>query len=96
MRAQITMDPASWHAQVGEMHLNLTPKEFKLLHALMNRPGRVLSRGQLLDAISEDVLDVSERAIDSHMKNLRKKLAQAVPDHELIRSIYGVGFAFEP
>lgn len=95
-RAKITMDPASWRASVGEIHLNLTPKEFKLLHVLMDRPGRVLSRGQLLDAISEDALDVSERAIDSHMKNLRKKLAHAMPDHELIRSIYGVGFAFEP
>jgi len=96
MRAQITMDPASWHAQVGDMHLKLTPKEFKLLQTLMNRPGRVFSRGQLLDAISEDSLDVSERAIDSHMKNLRKKFAQALPNHEPIRSIYGVGFAFEP
>lgn len=40
--------------------------------------------------------EVSERAVDSHMKNLRKKLAQALPDAEPIRSIYGVGFVYEP
>lgn len=93
---KISMDPATWSAQVGNTNLNLTPKEFKLLQALMTRPGRVWSRAQLLDAIGEDTLDVSERAIDSHIKNLRKKLLMALPDCEPIRSIYGVGFAFEP
>ncbi len=91
----ITLDLATLSAQVGNKKLNLTPKEFKLLHALMNRPGRVLSRAQLLDAIGEDMLDVSERAIDSHMKNLRKKLLMVLPKSEPIRSIYGVGFSFE-
>jgi two-component system, OmpR family, response regulator BaeR len=67
-----------------------------LLRVLTARPGRVYSRGQLLDAIYEDALDVSERAVDSHMKNLRKKLALVEPERELIRSIYGVGFVFEP
>lgn len=92
----ITLEPATWTAQVGGKNLNLTPKEFKLLHALMHRRGHVLSRSQLLDAIGEDTLDVSERAIDSHMKNLRKKLVTALPEAESIRSIYGVGFIFEP
>ncbi len=92
---KIAMNLATWTAQVGNKNLKLTPKEFKLLQALMNRPGRVLSRAQLLDAIGEDTLDVSERAIDSHMKNLRKKLLTALPENEAIRSVYGVGFAFE-
>jgi len=76
--------------------LDLTPKEFRLLQALSARPGHVLSRSQLLDQVYSDDLDVSERAVDSHMKNLRKKLAQGLPERELIRSVYGVGFVFEP
>ncbi len=93
---KITLDPTTWSARVGDRPLNLTPREFKLLHTLMDRPGRVLSRARLLDAICEDTLDVSERAIDSHMKNLRKKLLTALPEGEPIRSIYGVGFTFDP
>jgi two-component system response regulator BaeR len=83
-------------ARVAGQRIDLTPKELKLLQALTERPGRVLSRAQLLDLVYKDDLDVSERAVDSHMKNLRRKLAQAAPDRELIRSVYGVGFAFEP
>ena len=67
-----------------------------MMRDLPEAPGRVYSRDQLLDLIYEDDLDVSDRAIDSHMKNLRKKLAQVWPDAEPIRSIYGVGFVFEP
>ena len=92
----IHIDRDTWQASVGGKRLDLTPKEFQLLQTLAAKPGRVFSRGQLLDAIYEDNLEVSERAVDSHMKNLRKKLAQALPDAEPIRSIYGVGFVFEP
>ena len=91
----IELDSDAWLVRIGGKGLELTPKEFKLLQALAAKPGRVFSRGQLLDALYADNLDVSERAIDSHMKNLRKKLAQAIPDREVIRSIYGVGFVFE-
>lgn len=92
----LDIDPAGWQASINGRRLDLTPKEFQLLQVLAAKPGRVFSRGQLLDAIYEDNLDVSERAVNSHMKNLRKKLAQAMPDAEPIRSIYGVGFVFEP
>jgi len=93
--AGLAIDAESWQASVNGKRLDLTPKEFQLLQALAAKPGRVFSRGQLLDAIYDDNLEVSERAVDSHMKNLRKKLAQAMPDAEPIRSIYGVGFVFE-
>lgn len=94
--SSIHIDGATWQASVGGKRLELTPKEFLLLQTLAAKPHHVFSRGQLLDAICEDNLEVSERAVDSHMKNLRKKLAQALPDAEPIRSIYGVGFVFEP
>ncbi|MDD5297326.1 MAG: response regulator [Rhodocyclaceae bacterium] len=98
MRAEsglLEIDLAGHQARLGGQRLDLTRKEFRLLQALVQCPGRVLSRSQLLDHLGED-LDVSERAVDSHMKNLRRKLGETLPDRELIRSIYGVGFVFEP
>ena len=92
----IEIDGDCWQVRVAGQRLDLTPKEFQLLQALVKKPGRVFSRGQLLDSIYEDNFEVSERAVDSHMKNLRKKLAQVLPDAEPIRSIYGVGFVYEP
>ena len=91
----IDIDSTTWQVHIEGKRLELTPKEFKLLQALAAQPGRVFSRGQLLDLIYEDNLDVSERAVDSHMKNLRKKLANALPEREIIHSVYGVGFVFE-
>jgi two-component system response regulator BaeR len=55
----------------------------------------VFARSALLEAAFPDALDVNERAVDGHIKNLRKKLAAASPSHDWIRSIYGVGFVFE-
>lgn len=82
---------AAWHGEA----LELTPTEFAILAALARHPGQVLSRAQLLDAARSDKLDVLDRAIDSHIKNLRRKLAQVTPDLEPIRSIYGVGYRLE-
>ncbi|WP_313952088.1 response regulator [Accumulibacter sp.] len=93
--AALEIDADALQARVAGKSLELTPKEFRLLRALAGKPGRVFSRAQLLDALYDDHLEVSERAIDSHLKNLRKKLVQAFPGEEPIRSIYGVGFAFE-
>ena len=91
----LEIDADARQARLAGKSLDLTPKEFKLLQVLTAKPGRVFSRGQLLDSLYDDNLDVSERAIDSHLKNLRKKLALALPEAEPIRSIYGVGFVFE-
>jgi len=91
----IEIDEASWLIRLQGERLDLTPTEFRLLATLAHRPGRVFSRSQLLDRICEDNLDISERAIDSHLKNLRKKLHQRLPGKELIRTVYGIGFAFE-
>jgi two-component system response regulator BaeR len=76
--------------------LDLTRKEFSLLRALAAQPGRVFSRAQLLDRVYPDALEANERTLDSHVKNLRRKLAARDAEHDWIRSVYGVGFAFEP
>ncbi len=91
----IEIDAEGWQASLMGRNLALTPKEFLLLQALASRPGRVFSRARLLDLIYEDNLDVSERAVDSHMKNLRRKLHRIDPEREIIRSVYGVGFVLE-
>lgn len=91
----LAIDPQAWRASYGGQRIDLTPKEFELLHILAARPGLVFSRAQLLDRLQPDNLEISERAIDSHMKNLRRKLAQVAPARELIRSVYGVGFVYE-
>lgn len=75
--------------------LDLTATEFRLLGALAARPGRVLSREQLLDCLNEHGRLVTDRTVDSHIKNIRRKLSQVVPDRELVVSVYGVGYKAE-
>ncbi len=75
--------------------LPLTQVEFRLLRALLARPGQVLGRARLLDSLHEDMRDVSDRAIDSHIKNLRRKLEQANTGENTIVSVYGVGYRLD-
>jgi two-component system response regulator BaeR len=75
--------------------LPLTPVEYRLLARLLAHPGRVFARAQLLDAMHDTFHDVSDRAIDSHVKNLRRKLDAVEPGVEVIASVYGVGYRFE-
>ncbi len=75
--------------------LPLTPVEFRLLRLLLSRPGQVFARARLLDSVHEDFRDVSDRAIDSHIKNLRRKLELAGAGEAGIASVYGVGYRLE-
>lgn len=81
---------AKWKGQL----LDLTPAEFRLLHTLASVPGRVFPRDQLIDQVYDDHRIVTDRTIDSHIKNLRRKLS-VVSAEELIRSVYGVGYKLE-
>jgi two-component system, OmpR family, response regulator BaeR len=82
---------ATWH----QRDLDLTAVEFKLLQHLAACPGRLFSRGQLMDRIYPDRRIVSDRTIDSHIKKLRRKIAAVDPTIDLIASVYGVGYKFE-
>jgi two-component system response regulator BaeR len=75
--------------------LTLTPQQFRLLDVLAGSPGRIFSRSQLLELAYPNGSEVVDRAIDSQIKNLRKKLAVDIPEQELIHSVYGVGYRFE-
>lgn len=76
--------------------LPLTPVEFRLLAELIDNPGRVYSRQKLLDFAHEDQRDTNDRTVDSHIKNIRRKIAVAWPDADCLQSVYGVGYRYEP
>ncbi len=76
----------------GDRNIELTPIEFDLLRVMAENPGRVYSRMQLLDKVQGDAYEGYERTVDSHIKNLRKKL-ELNPEHPVyIITIYGVGY----
>ncbi|MBS1170234.1 MAG: response regulator [Burkholderiaceae bacterium] len=82
-------------ASYQNQRLDLTPVEFRLLKTLFSSQGRVFSRDQLMNSLYEDYRVVTDRTVDSHIKNLRRKLDAVSPDRELIKSVYGVGYKFE-
>ncbi|WP_445937247.1 response regulator [Pseudomonas sp.] len=92
----LQLDAATYKASYAGQELDLTPVEFRLLHCLATTPGRVFSRDQLMDRAYSDHRIVTDRTVDSHIKNLRRKLEQVAPQQELIHSIYGVGYKLEP
>lgn len=91
----LVIDEKQYRASYQGQRLELTPVEFRLLRALAATPGRVYSRTQLMDQLYADHRAVTDRTVDSHIRNLRRKLDAVSPDHELIRSVYGVGYSFE-
>jgi two-component system, OmpR family, response regulator BaeR len=91
----LLIDDAGWRASWQGQALDLTPIEFRLLRTLAAQPGRVYARAQLLEQLHDDGRAVTERAVDSHVKNLRRKLEQAGAGADCIRAIYGVGYRFD-
>lgn len=92
----LQLNTSTYSATCAGVALDLTPVEFRLLHCLAATPGRVYSRDQLMDHLYHDHRVVTDRTVDSHVKNLRRKLEQVAPGQELIHSIYGVGYKLEP
>jgi two-component system response regulator BaeR len=90
----LQLDENKLLARVYGEKLTLTPVEFRLISVFNANPGRVFSREQLLNTAYNDYRVVSDRTIDSHIKNLRKKLVALAPDIEWIESVYGVGYRF--
>ena len=91
----LVLDIDTYKAIINGEDLNLTAVEFQLLKVLSDQPGRIFSRSVLVDKIYNDGRVVSDRTIDSHIKKLRKKIAEKLPDIELIHSLYAVGYKFE-
>ena len=88
----ILLDEDSRAVMVDEKPISLTPSEFGLLTVLMSAPERVFSRSELVDKVQGYRFEGYDRTIDSHVKNLRKKIAARLPGREVIQTIYGVGY----
>jgi two-component system, OmpR family, response regulator BaeR len=89
----VTVRPESHTATVGNTFLKLTPNEFELLKILIAQPGNVFERDDLIAKICKSSPG-PDRVIDAHIKNLRKKIAEIIPGHNFIRTVYGMGYSF--
>lgn len=92
--ADVTLDVPRMHAKVGSRAVELTSTEFELLAMLMRQPGRVFTRGQLLDAVRGERMESLDRVIDAHIKNLRRKLERDPANPRYLLTVYGVGYKF--
>jgi two-component system alkaline phosphatase synthesis response regulator PhoP len=92
--ADVEVDLTKMRVRVGDRPIDLTPTEFQLLATLVREPGRVFTRGQLLDALHGVTVDSYERAIDAHVKNLRRKIEPDPHAPRYLLTVYGVGYRF--
>jgi two-component system response regulator BaeR len=93
--AGLVINVEAYEVALDGQALDLTPVEFRLLATLGSKPGHVFSREALLDKLYADNRIVNDRAIDTHIKNLKRKLKLVRADQEIIHSIYGVGYRLE-
>ena len=88
----ITLDEKTYQVKIEEQTLKFTPSEFSLLKVLLNRPNQVFSRQELLTQARDYNFEGYERTIDTHIKNLRKKIATVLPNREIISTVYAIGY----
>jgi DNA-binding response OmpR family regulator len=90
----VVLDLPRMRTEVDGNAVELTPTEFQLLATLARRPGRIFTRAQLLDALHGVAFETYERAIDSHVKNLRRKIEPDPRRPRYVLTVYGVGYRF--
>ena len=93
-RAGLTIDLSRMTAARDGVPLEMTATELQLLATLMRQPGRVFTRGQLLDAVRGSDVESYERAIDAHIKNIRRKLEPDSRNPRFVLTVYGIGYKF--
>jgi len=92
--ADIEVDLPRMRVTVAGRHAELTPTEFELLATLVREPGRVFTRGQLLDAVHGWAIESYERAVDAHVKNIRRKIERIPGKPRYVLTVHGVGYRF--
>lgn len=90
----VTVDLPKMRVTVADREIDLTTTEFQILAALAGQPGRVFTRSQLLDAVHGVSFESYERAIDAHVKNIRRKLEPEPRKPRYVLTVYGVGYRF--
>ena len=88
----IYVDQGKHSVTVDGKDIELTPTEFNILVLLMRRPGRVFTRGQVIDQVFGYDFEGFDRSVDAHMSNLRRKVEEGVAPGTYIKTIYGVGY----
>ena len=91
---EVSIEISRMKVEVAGRIVDLTPTEFQLLLTLARQPGRIFTRSQLLDAIHGLSFESYERAIDAHVKNLRRKLEPDPSRPRFVLTVYGVGYRF--
>ncbi len=92
--ADVELDVSRMQARFAGRTVDLTRTEFQLLATLARQPGRVFSRAQLLDAVRGVAFDSYERAIDAHIKNIRRKIEPEPRSPRYLLTVFGVGYRF--
>lgn len=88
----IILNQETHQVWVKNMELKLTLCEYNLLKTFLSRPNRVFSRNELINTVQGYEFEGYDRTIDSHVKNLRKKIARHLPEQEVISTVYGMGY----
>jgi two-component system response regulator BaeR len=89
-----SLDTQSREVRIHGILLKITPNEYGILKALMTAEGRVFSRMELVGMVQGYEFEGYNRTVDTHIKNLRKKIAEHLPDKDVIHSVYGTGYRF--
>jgi DNA-binding response OmpR family regulator len=92
--ADVRIDTGKMRVEVADRAVELTPTEFQLLLTLARQPGRVFTRSQLLDAVHGVAIESYERAIDAHVKNIRRKIEPVPGTPRYVQTVHGVGYRF--
>jgi two-component system alkaline phosphatase synthesis response regulator PhoP len=92
---ELALDPDRHQATLGGQPLDLTPTEFDLLHALMASPGHAFTRSELIERAVGYTYEGLDRTVDSHIKNLRRKIEPDPANPLYIQTVYGVGYRFQ-
>lgn len=94
-QAKLEVSAEQHQLRYQSKQIELTAVEFRLFHLLYSHPNRIFSRQQILDNVYSDYREVTDRVVDSHIRNLRKKLKDLHDDHDWVRSVYGAGYKYE-
>ena len=91
---QLVLNLNEYKVSYSGQTIELTRAEFELINMLQKSPNQAFSREQIIDGIYQDYRIVGDRTVDTHIKNLRKKLKTLSPEHEFIQAVYGVGYRY--
>ncbi|SDG32242.1 response regulator transcription factor [Desulfosporosinus hippei] len=92
----LTINNLQYEVRLDDQEISLTPTEFKILGALAKHPGRVLSRGQLVEIVQGHDFGGDDRVIDAHIKKIRQKIETTPSNPQIVLTVYGIGYKFNP